>query len=70
MKTFQEWLKIKKEGLWVSDSNAESTSGGVRAQKKSKDAAPAAGSQGQGGVMGQAPAMGGGMGGGMSMPPK
>lgn len=66
MITFQEWIKIK-EGLWVSDSNAEATSGGVRAKRKSKDAAPApAGGMGTG-AMG-APT--GGMGGGMSMPQK
>jgi hypothetical protein len=62
MKTFQEWLKIK-EGLWVSDSAAEQTTGGVRAKRKSKDAAPASAGQ----TPGQSPM---GMGGGMSMPPK
>lgn len=62
MQTFKEWLKIK-EGLWVTDSAAEQTTGGVRAKKKSKEATPASG--GVGGGMGM-----GGMGGpGLSMPP-
>lgn len=65
MITFQEWLKIR-EGLWVSDSAAEPTSGGVRAKRKSKEATPAAGG---GGMGGGAPPMGGG-GAGLSMPPK
>ena len=63
MKTFKEWLK---EGLWLSDSKAEQTSGGVRAQRKSRPATPASG----GGMGMGAPAGMGGMGGpGLSMPP-
>ena len=59
MKTFKEWLKIK-EGLWMPDDRAEETSGGVRAKRKSKQPAPAAG----GGMMGTGGApMGGGLGG-------
>ena len=68
MQTFKEWLI--KEGLWVSDSAAEQTSGGVRAKKKSKDAAPGASGGGMGGAapMGAAPPMGAD--GGLSMPEK
>lgn len=68
MKTFKEWLEKLKEGLWVSDSAAEQTSGGVRATRKSKSASPGASGGGMGGG-GAAPPMGG-MGGGMSAPPK
>lgn len=51
---FKNWL----EGLWLPDSAAEETSGGVRAKLKSKRGKPMGGGMGGGGAM----PMGGGMG--------
>ena len=47
---FKKWLQ--KEGLWLNDSNAEETRGGVRAKAMSKRGQP-----------GSLAPMGGGMGG-------
>lgn len=55
---FKKWL----EGLWLPDSAAEETSGGVRAKLKSKRGRPMGGGMGGAGMP-----MGGGMGG---MPPR
>lgn len=64
MQTFKEWFKIK-EGLWLTDSNAEQTSGGVRAKRKSKESVPASGA----GMSAPGAGMGMGMGApGLSMP--
>ena len=71
LRTFKEWLKVK-EGLWLTDGNAEQTSGGVRAQRKSKPATtPTGGAGGMPGMPPMAAPAGGGMGGpGLSMPPR
>lgn len=69
MKTFKEWMI--KEGLWLSDDKAEETPPSVDARRRSKPTK--GGSMGAGGGMGGGMPMGGGMGGmgqGMSLPPK
>lgn len=51
IKTFKEWLKLK-EGLWLSDGNAEVSGTAVDAQRKSKPAQGGSGMAAGGAQMG------------------